>query len=154
MVLVLLEGTRVPERGALAPKGCLPRQGGAVASPLSSLPASPSDPSSGECGSWPGSHLRSFQVLIVQREGTDESFLLQKARRINQDRLTVAACRAVPESMAQWVSGTSATCTVGIAMFPGPPGGSPLTQRVLPCSVGLLGAPHSRSGCCRVPWAS
>ena len=70
----------------------------------------------------------------------------------------MAACQAIPESVAQRVSGTSATRTVGIAVFPGPPGGSPLTAgtavfcgpprrspltpRVLPCSLGLLRAPH------------
>ena len=76
-------GAHVPEHGALALRGAFRRQGGAKASSLPSRPASPSGPSSGKCGSWPRSHLKPFQVLIVQMEGMDESFLLQKARCIN-----------------------------------------------------------------------
>ena len=66
----------------------------------------------------------------------------------------MAACQAVPESRPQRVPGTSATSAAGIAVFCGPPGGSPLTQQVLLCSVGLLGAPHSHNRCCCVLWAS
>ena len=66
----------------------------------------------------------------------------------------MAACQAVPESRPQRVPGTSATSAAGIAVFCGPPGGSPLTQQVLLCSVGFLGAPHSHNGCCCIPWAS